>query len=432
MDLFKNQPLNSLPGTPLAERMRPQQLSDVIGQEKIVHQLQKFVTKKFLPNLIFWGPPGTGKTTLAQILSTQMNMSFHSLNATSAGVKELRELCERCQRHRWEQHQQSILFVDEIHRFNKGQQDVMLPFLEKGEMTLIGATTENPSYELNQALISRCRILVFERMSTEDLGRILQKAAATLQISIPDLAEDSALSWILEWANGDTRKALTALEALNIEREPHEPPFKLTDAQNILGKVFLRHDKASDQHYDLVSAMIKSIRGSDANAGLYYLARLIEGGEDPVFLARRLVILASEDIGNADPRALTLAMSGAQAVELIGLPEAGINLSQVVIYLAQAPKSNSSYLALKKALIYVQETGDLPVPLRLRSAQTQAMKSLGYGADYKYPHDFPKHFVEQEYMPEKLPAPADFVLLSDSGFEKTMKEYELWLRQKTR
>jgi putative ATPase len=434
MDLFSSQSLKSLPGTPLPEKMRPDRLDEVVGQSQALKTLKKFVTQKFLPNLIFWGPPGTGKTTVAMVLAKELQFELHALNATSAGVKDLRELSEICRRKRLENHQQSILFVDEIHRFNKGQQDVLLPFMERGDIVLVGATTENPSYELNHALLSRCRILVFERMDPPELELVLQRAARSLDKTLDQILSPLACQWLVHWSNGDTRKALSAFEALAMEwLSQEEPrPFQVEEMSDLLGALFLRHDKASDQHYDLTSAFIKSIRGSDADAGLYYLARLLHGGEDPVFIARRLVILASEDIGNADARGLPLAMACAQAVEMIGLPEARINLAQTVCFLASAPKSNSSYKAFQKAQEFVEKTGDLPIPLSLRSARTSAMKDLGYGDGYKYPHDYPKNFTEQNYWPEKIKTTPVFYEPTENGLEKQIKEYQNWLRQKTR
>ena len=432
MDLFSSQPVRDLPGTPLAERMRPEKLLDIVGQDEIRQTLQKFVSKKYLPNMIFWGPPGTGKTTVAQTLSHELSFDFHSLNATSAGVKDLREMGEKCRQKRLEQRIQSVVFVDEIHRFNKGQQDVLLPFLEKGELILIGATTENPSYELNSALLSRCRLMIFKPLDSKDLIAVVERALAQLQILPQDILVPEALHSLVHWSSGDVRKALGGLEALVFEADFKENgPISKDTVEALLGPLTLRHDKSSDQHYDLISAMIKSVRGSDVDAGLYYLARLFQGGEDPVFIARRLVILASEDIGNADPRALPLAVACAQAVELIGRPECGLHLAHVLCYLASAPKSNSTTVAWQQALACVEKSAEVAVPLSLRSARTFAMTELGYGKGYLNPHDHSRHYVQQTYFPEELKQNS-FYEPSDMGFEKQIREFSQWLRQKTR
>ncbi len=426
MDLFDSVPLESLPGTPLAEKMRPKELDDFVGQEKVREQLSSYLKSNYLPNLIFWGPPGTGKTSAAGALGRAFSSHLVSVNATSSGAKELRQIGEEAKSRRLENHTRTILFVDEVHRFNKGQQDVLLPYIEKGDLTLIGATTENPSYELNKAILSRCRLIVFESLSVAD-GKILVQRTLC-----KDAFSQETLEALVNWSDGDARKLLTAVEEISMsfaERISERKAISSEEVRGILGRMVIGHDKASDSHYDLASALIKSIRGSDADAALYYLARLLKGGEDVSFIARRLVISASEDVGNADPRALQVAVAGAQAVELVGLPEAAINLAQVTTYLASAPKSNRSYLALQKAQALVETTGSAPVPLKLRSAKTSEMKKLGYGEGYKYAHNYPRHWVEQKYLPDSIDLKEPLYEPDEIGFEKQIKEFVAWLKR---
>ncbi len=437
MDLFEAIPVDSLPGTPLAERMRPHSLEGLIGQKKICEKLLGYVRTGFLPNLIFWGPPGTGKTTAAEALGREFGARLVSVNATSFGVKELRSVGEESWRLRRERQQRTIIFVDEVHRFNKGQQDVLLPYIEKGDLTLIGATTENPSYELNKSILSRCRVLVFERLSLEECEELFQRAWGDFLQQNPSflgkmedgelLLDDKARRWLLSWADGDARRLLLAVEEIfykAIELLKEKKRLTEVELQDILGGLILGHDKHSDSHYDLASALIKSVRGSDFNAALYYLARLLLGGEDILFIARRLVILSSEDVGNADPRALQVAMAGAHAVEFVGRPEADIVLAQMVTYLSSAPKSNRSYMALHKAKALVEAYGSCPVPPHLRSS--------GEGrAVYKYPHDYHRHWVEQSYFPNEINLDGVNEVLyipDDIGFEKQIKEYVQWMK----
>jgi putative ATPase len=444
MDLFTSLAAENLPGTPLAEKLRPKDRKDLLGQVKVLQQIDRYVRSDYLPSLIFWGPPGTGKTTLAQALAREFKAEFVSINAVESGAKALKEIGEAARMRRLQYQTQTILFVDEIHRFNKAQQDVLLPFVEKGELVLIGATTENPSYELNRALLSRCRLVVFERHDEASLKDLMKKAFASESIRGRILTPQDALTpeaqdLLVSKSDGDARRMLLGLEeifahfrsqenlpegdARNLVVEPMSPET----LQSLLGTTPIGYDRQSDQHYDVISAFIKSVRGSDTDAALYYLARMLKGGEDPVFIARRLVILASEDIGNADPRGLQVAISGLQAVELVGLPEGAISLAQVVTYLASAPKSNRSYMALKAAQAYVERTGTPPIPLHLRSSKTAPMKEIGYGKGYKYPHDFPKHWTEQEYWPDDVERES-FYEPDEIGFEKQILEYRKWIK----
>ena len=435
MDLFTSVSPSQLPGTPLAEKLRPKRIEDILGQQKAIGQnsfILNLIKAQRLPSLIIWGPPGTGKTTFAQALAAEVSAEFVALNAIEVGAKQLREIGEHARTKRQQFFQQTVLFVDEIHRFNKSQQDVLLPFVEKGELVLIGATTENPSYEINQALLSRCKLLVFQRLESEALSELVEKACSHYSVQQNQLLDSNSTSFLIEWSDGDARKLLNTMELIldifQFQGSDYQWPLQSETLQVLIGQTAIRYDKQSDEHYDLVSAFIKSIRGSDPQAGLYYLARMLKGGEDPKFIARRLVILASEDVGNADPRALSIAVATFQAVEVIGMPECGINLAQAVTYLSSAPKSNRSYLGYKKALDLVDKTGAIPVPLDLRSSKTQLMKQIGYGKNYQYPHDYPKSHTAQNYLPDTLVNEV-FYEPKELGFEKNIIDYLKWMKK---
>jgi len=385
---------------PLAERIRPQTLEDLIGQEHLVGEngvLRRAINAGSIPSMILWGPPGVGKTTIANIIANSVNAPFFTLSAISSGVKEVREVIQRAKFQ-----SNTILFIDEIHRFNKSQQDALLGAVEKGDITLIGATTENPSFEVNSALLSRSQVYTLKSLSKDDLMRLISSALEkdeVLKKKKVVLKETQALFNI---SGGDARKLLNLLD-LVVENLGGDK-VEVTDeaVKEIAQQRVVTYDKSGEMHYDVISAFIKSIRGSDPNAAVYYLARMIEGGEDIKFIARRLVILASEDIGNANPTALVIATNAFQAVSMIGYPEGRIILSQAVTYLASSAKSNAAYLAINKAQSLVQKTGDLSVPLPIRNAPTKLMKDEGYGKGYKYSHDFPGNFVNQEFLPDEI------------------------------
>lgn len=421
--------------SPLSEILRPKNLDEIFGQEKTLgpkSKLGQMLRKGYLPSLIIWGPPGTGKTTFALALSQHFNAHYVHLNAVDSGAKALREVGESGKDRRIQFQQKTILFVDEIHRFNKAQQDVLLPFVEKGDLVLVGATTENPSYELNRALLSRCRVVVFERLSDDDLNKIVTRAEAHYAKSLDQILTAAARQNLIEYSDGDARRLINSLEILYTftKDEDQAELLDVNDMRELLQQNPLGYDKNSEMHYDTISAFIKSIRGSDPDAAMYYLARMLDGGEDPIFIARRLIVLASEDIGNADPRAISVAIAGLQAVEAIGLPEGAITLSQVTTYLASCPKSNASYMALHKARELVEKTRTLPIPLHLRSAKTALAKDLGYGRDYKYPHNYPTGWVEQSYLPDEIEEKPSLYEPTARGFEKNIKEYLNWMKLK--
>jgi putative ATPase len=385
---------------PLAERIRPSSLNELLGQDHLVGEngiLKKAIDAGNVPSMILWGPPGSGKTTIANIIANQVKRPFKTLSAVNAGVRDVREIIEHARTRT-----KTILFIDEIHRFNKSQQDALLGAVEKGIITLIGATTENPSFEVNAALISRCQVYVLRPLTEDDLMKLMEHAMKDDYILRKKKMVIREKDAILRLSGGDARKLLNILELVFDSVEEDEIIITDQMVMDIAQQKVALYDRAGEQHYDLISAFIKSLRGSDPNAAVYWLARMVEGGEDVKFIARRMVILASEDIGNANPTALVLATNTFQAVHIIGYPEARIILSQCAVYLACSPKSNASYMAISQAQDTVRKTGDLPVPLHIRNAPTGLMKDLGYGKGYQYAHDFDQNFSEQEYLPDEI------------------------------
>jgi putative ATPase len=391
---------------PLAERIRPQQLSEYISQLHLVGpngSLTHQISRGIIPSLILWGPPGTGKTTLAQIIAHESKRPFYELSAINSGVKEVRDVIEKAkQSGGLFTTKNPILFIDEIHRFSKSQQDSLLAAVEKGWVTLIGATTENPSFEVIPALLSRCQVYVLEAFSREDLEALLHRAMAKDEVLKQKKIELRETEALLRLSGGDGRKLLNVFELVVNASEGDDIVITNERVMQLAQKNTVLYDKTGEQHYDIISAFIKSMRGSDPNGAVYWLARMIEGGEDLKFIARRMLILASEDIGNANPTALIMANNTFQAVSTIGYPESRIVLSQCAVYLATSPKSNASYMAIGKAQQVVRQTGDLPVPLHLRNAPTKLMKELGYGDDYKYAHDYNNNFADQEFLPDDI------------------------------
>lgn len=408
--------------TPLAEILRPRTLDDYIGQQHLVGQgavLRTLIESGKIPSMIFWGPPGIGKTTLAMIISNTLNRPFHTLSAISSGVKEVREVISQAN-----QEEGAILFIDEIHRFNKSQQDSLLGAVEKGIITLIGATTENPSFEVISALLSRCQVYVLKDFGAEEMRTLLKKAQQYYASTGKDVAimEDEALMRI---SGGDARKLLNALELVVNKETGGKIEITNDKVSSVIQQNLAFYDKQGEMHYDIISAFIKSMRGSDPNAAVYWLARMIEGGEDPVFIARRMLIFASEDISNANPNALLLANACFDAVTKIGYPECRIALSQCAIYLANSLKSNSTYAALGAAQQAIRMSGDLPVPLHIRNAPTKLMSDLGYKEGYKYAHDFAGNFVEQEFLPDALRG-SKFYEPGDNPSENKTRELLKW------
>ena len=431
LDMFADAPEFKQPqgktAKPLADRVRPTSLDEIVGQEHLLapgRALRKIIEADDLVSMILWGPPGVGKTTLARVIARETGSEFYSLSAVTAGVADVRRVLERARRNR-QAGKRTILFIDEIHRFNKAQQDALLHAVEDGTVVLIGATTENPSFEIIGPLLSRCRVFTLRPLNREAVRKVLERALERdewLRSQNPHFVQD-ALDLLIDLSGGDARVALNALE-LAVRLAPRGEggvevgPEQIREA---LQQPALLYDKQGDYHYDLASAFIKSIRGSDPDAAVYWMARMLEGGEDPKFIARRLVILASEDIGNADPQALILATSGFAAVDLVGMPEARIILAQVATYLASAPKSNASYVAISEATEDVRKKPLVNVPLHLRNAPTRLMKELGYAAGYKYPHDYEGGFVRENYRPPEDSEKA-YYRPTEHGFEKNLRE----------
>lgn len=439
MDLFDFMRENTMDKeSPLASRLRPATLDEVVGQQHIIGKdklLYRAIKADKLGSIIFYGPPGTGKTTLAKVIANTTSADFKQINATVAGKKDMEEVVAAAKDNMGMYGKKTILFVDEIHRFNKGQQDYLLPFVEDGTLILIGATTENPYFEVNGALLSRSRIFELKPLEKEDIRELIHRAVydkdrgmGTYNAVIDDEAED----FLADTANGDARAALNAVELgiLTTERDKVDGKIHidLAVAQECIQKRAVRYDKNGDNHYDTVSAFIKSMRGSDPDAAVYYLARMLYAGEDIKFIARRIMICASEDVGNADPQALTVAVSAAQAVERIGMPEAQIILSQAVTYVATAPKSNAACMAVSAAREAVASKRTMPVPVHLQDKHYKGAEKLGHGMGYKYAHDYPKHYVNQQYLPDGMEGSV-FYEPSDNGYEREIKRHMRWLKE---
>ena len=437
MDLFDYMRENTMEKeSPLASRLRPRTLDEVVGQQHIIGKdklLYRAIKADKLGSVIFYGPPGTGKTTLAKVIANTTQADFKQINATVAGKKDMEEVVTEAKNNMGMYGRRTILFVDEIHRFNKGQQDYLLPFVEDGTLTLIGATTENPYFEVNGALLSRSRIFELKPLEKDDIKQLIYRAVTdsergmgTYRVKI----EEDAADFLADTANGDARAALNAVELGVLTTESSEDGLihiDLAAAQECIQKRAVRYDKDGDNHYDTISAFIKSMRGSDPDAAVYYLARMLYAGEDIKFIARRIMICASEDVGNADPQALNVAVSAALAAERIGLPEAQIILSQAASYVACAPKSNAAYVAIQNAMENVKTTRTMPVPVHLQDRHYKGAAKLGHGEGYKYAHDYPKHYVKQQYLPDGMEGTV-FYEPSDNGYEKQIKAYMKWLK----
>ena len=441
MDLFDKPFKNGeKPSSPLAERMRPRGLGDFVGQSHLLGPeslLRRDIEEDRLFSVIFWGPPGSGKTTLARIMASETRSHFEAFSAVLSGVKEIRAVIGEARSQRKLHGRKTILFVDEIHRFNKAQQDAFLPHVESGLITLIGATTENPSFEVIAPLLSRTRVMVLKSFTEEELHAILRRAIGDRDRGLGELGltvDDEAIQHIIWSADGDARTALNNLEAaasLVQDRTAGERKITREVVETALQRKALQYDKGGEEHYNLISALHKSLRGSDPDAALYWLARMLEAGEDPLYIARRMVRFASEDVGNADPQALSVAMAAMRAFEFIGLPEGELALAQAAIYLATAPKSNAVYRAYGRAKDAIHRTGSLPVPLHIRNAPTKLMKELGYGKGYRYAHDFEEAYVPQEYLPEALRGDI-YYTPTGRGYEKILQErLEKWRKPRT-
>lgn len=423
--------------SPLASRLRPRTLEEVVGQQHIIGKdklLYRAIKADKIGSIIFYGPPGTGKTTLAKVIAGTTSAEFKQINATVAGKKDMEDVVKEAKDLLGMYGRKTILFVDEIHRFNKSQQDYLLPFVEDGTLTLIGATTENPYFEVNGALLSRSRIFELKPLEKEDIKELLKRAVTDEERGMGTYRariEDDAMEFLADVANGDARAALNAIELgiMTTERSADGIiHIDLPTAQECIQKRAVRYDKSGDRHYDTVSAFIKSMRGSDPDAAVYYLARMLYAGEDIKFISRRIMICAAEDVGNADPQALTVAVSAAQAVERIGMPEAQIILSQAVTYVASAPKSNAAYMAVSKAMETVKETRTMPVPVHLQEKHYKGAEKLGHGQGYLYAHDYPNHYVKQQYLPDGL-EDSRFYEPTENGYEKQIKEHLEFLKK---
>jgi putative ATPase len=424
--------------SPLAERMRPRTLKEVAGQGHLIGEgrpLSALIEADSLPSIIFWGPPGTGKTTLARIVAGSTKARFHQLSAVLSGVTDLRNVIKEAKASQALSGRPNILFVDEIHRWNKAQQDALLPHVEDGTITLIGSTTENPSFEVIGPLLSRTKVYVLESIDASEIAKLLRKALSEPERGLGRLGlsiDDDALGFIADSAAGDARRALGTMEiAADLASGKGAKAIDLATVEAALQRKSLLYDKKGEEHYNVISAFIKSMRGSDPDAAVYYLARMLEAGEDPLFVARRMVIFASEDVGNADPHAVQMAIACMQSFDFVGMPEGWIPLAQAATYLASAPKSNASYMSYKRALADVNEHGAVPTPKHLRNAPTKLMKEMGYGKNYKYAHDYDGHFVEgEQYLPDKLKANR-YYKPTENGYEKNISErLKLWRRQK--
>ncbi|MBS6644981.1 MAG: replication-associated recombination protein A [Clostridiaceae bacterium] len=440
MDLFDYMRSNTMETeSPLASRLRPSTLDEVVGQKHIIGKdklLYRAIQADKLGSIIFYGPPGTGKTTLAKVIANTTSANFRQLNATVAGKKDMEDVVKEAKDSLGMYGKKTILFVDEIHRFNKSQQDYLLPFVEDGTLILIGATTENPYFEVNGALISRSRIFELKALEKDDIKELIHRAVYDMDKGMGSygaVIDEDAMEFLADVANGDARAALNAVELgiLTTERGADgKIHIDIDVAQECIQKRVVRYDKDGDNHYDTISAFIKSMRGSDPDAAVYYLARMLYAGEDIKFIARRIMICASEDVGNADPQALTVAVSAAQAVERIGMPEAQIILSQAVLYVATAPKSNSAVMAIDGAMNAVRTQKTMPVPVHLQDKHYKGAEKLGHGAGYKYAHDYPNHYVDQQYLPDGMER-GSFYQPSENGYEKKIKDHMSFLLGKS-
>jgi len=438
MDLFSYmRESNQEKESPLAARMRPTTLDEVVGQEHIIGKdklLYRAIKADQLSSVIFYGPPGTGKTTLAKVIAGTTSAEFKQLNATVAGKKDMEQVVEEAKQTLGMYQRKTILFIDEIHRFNKGQQDYLLPFVEDGTITLIGATTENPYFEVNGALISRSRVFELKPLSRENVRTLIERAVYSTDKGLGAyhaVIDEEAMDFLADVAEGDARAALNAVELgiMTTDRsEDGKIHLTLSVAEECIQKRVIRYDKSGDNHYDTISAFIKSMRGSDPDAAVFYLARMLDAGESVTFIARRIMICASEDVGNADPMALTVAVSAAQAVERIGMPESQLILAQAALYVATAPKSNSATMAIEEAMDAVHSTHQVTIPTHLQDAHYKGAAKLGHGVGYKYAHDYPNHYVDQQYLPYELNG-REFYHMSDSGYEKKIKDHMKFLKE---